>query len=342
MSSLFSVHLLVSLFIAQSSSGSECEVIKKPRLPTPTHKQQHRQSCKKSKARTKLSPLLENSYSPIFKDPSHLPNPSPLTTALATTPTRGVSFNMIPQTSALPHPPPPPSHGTTHTSSFLTTAQSSLPLVPPIPRPTSLFEARVLASTIGGGTGSLIGRQPLLSGSSPTNPTLHYNSFPAVSGLLKTSQQQQQQQFHQVSTPHASQTLLGPISISQLHHSTLPFNPLVPACSTQALQGYNNANMIYNTPGVIPPPGYMPLVMTTPTQAMGTPNYLYTQYGHGMQTMPLDRNTEQRIISSMEKKTLQSVPPWFIFSNNRSEKVCNMRVYGVGYLAPTSYTKYSQ
>lgn len=256
---------------------------------------------------------MENSYSPIFKDTSHLPSPSPLTTAVTTTPTRGVSFNVIPQasTSLSYRPPLLPSHSSAHSSSsFPTTSQSSLPFVPPIPpRPTTLFGARVLASTIGGGNGALVGSRPLLSGTNNPHPVLHYNPFPATSGLFKHSQQQQ---LHQVSTP---QTLL---SLSQLNPSSLPFNPLVSMCTTQPLQGYN-ANVMYNTPGAIPPPSYMPLVnlVTTPTPAMATP----PSYMYNMQMMSPERNTEAGMTGSVEMKALQSVPPWFIFSSNRSDKV---------------------
>ena len=294
----------------QASSGKEFEAFKRQCLPTPTQKHQ-----RKSKARTKLSPLLENSYSPIFKDTSHLP--SPLTTALATTPMMGVPFNVISQASTSPLVPlPQPVHSTSHTSF----SQSSLPPVMLPPHHAPLLGPRVLASTAVSGTGSLVRAQPLLGGSTSTtipHPSLPYN-FPA--GLLK------QQQLQQVSTPHALQTqLLRPLSIPQLHPTSLPFNPLVPGCNTQPLQGYNNNNVICNA---VPPPGYLPLVslvttpttlVPTPTTLMPTPSYLYAPYTNNTQMMPLERSVEG-------KTTLQSVPPWFIFSNNRSEKV-KMDVY---------------
>ena len=59
---------LILLFILQPSSGSDSELpLKRPR------------TMKKSRARTKLSPLLENACSPIAK--TNPPQPSPLVTA---------------------------------------------------------------------------------------------------------------------------------------------------------------------------------------------------------------------------------------------------------------------
>lgn len=59
---------LILLFILQPSSGSDSELpLKRPR------------TMKKSRARTKLSPLLENACSPIAK--ANPPQPSPLVTA---------------------------------------------------------------------------------------------------------------------------------------------------------------------------------------------------------------------------------------------------------------------
>lgn len=290
------------------SSGSECEAMKKPRLPTPTQKppQLQQQSRKKSKARTKLSPLLENSYSPIFKD-GHLP--SPLTNALATTPTRGLPYSVIsnPASSMLSQLP---SQMPTISPSVPTVSQPPRPfLAPPASRPTSLFGAGTIARAPGG---PLLGTQSLLSTSSPT---IQYSPFQGVSGLLNPSKDRLQ-----ISTQPPTQPMVGSISLSQLHQSSLTFNPLAAACGTQAIRGYNSTSAV--TPSNITHPTYVPLVMTTPTQPLPAPSCLYAPYTSNTPIVTLDRTSEQqRLSSSVEKKALQSVPPWFIFSNNRSEKV---------------------
>ena len=303
----------IPLVLLQYSSGSECEAIKRPCLPTPTQKPPplQQQSRKKSKARTKLSPLLENSYSPIFKD-GHLP--SPLTTALATTPTRGLPYGMISHAATSILPQLSSQMATLSSPSAHTVSQPPRSfLAPPTTRPTSLFGA----SAIGRGPGgALWGAQSLLSTSSP-NPMLQYTPFQGVSGLLNPSKER----LH-IPTHRPPQTMVGSISLSQLHPSSLTFNPLATACSTQALRGFNSSSVITATN--ITNPNYMPYVMTTPTQPLPPPSYLYAPYTSHTPMVTLDRSSEQqRLSSSVEKNALQSVPPWFIFStNNRSEKVC--------------------
>ena len=305
-------------FVTQYSSGSDTEAIKKPRLPTPTQKPpqlQPQSSHKKSKARTKLSPLLENSYSPIFKD-GHLP--SPLTTALATTPTRGLSYGIISQAPASILPQVPAQASITPLPSSLpAVSQPPRPfLAPPTSRPTTLFGANAMARGPPPG-GPLLGTQALLGVSSP-NPTLQYHPFQAVPGLINPAAKDRLQlSAHQHTSAHP---MLNSLSLAQLRPSSLAFSSLATAGVSQGVRAYNSSGIF--TPANIAP-GYMPLVMTTPTQPLPAPSCMYAPYTSNPQLVNLDKSTEERKLggSAMDKKTLQSVPPWFIFSDNRSEKV---------------------
>ena len=84
--------LLIFHFFIQTSSGSESDVpVKRPKKTiVPPSQHHHRQ--KRSKARTKLSPLLENACSPIAKTDNHQPSPL-ATTQLITTPTRASTYS---------------------------------------------------------------------------------------------------------------------------------------------------------------------------------------------------------------------------------------------------------
>lgn len=314
----------------QYSSGSDGEAIKKPRVPTPSHKpsqQLQQQSAKKSKARTKLSPLLENSYSPIFKE-GHLP--SPLTTALATTPTRGMSFGMIaPQPTAASVLPQQVSAQT-----VLGTLPSSLPTVSQPPRaflpaaqtsrPTSLFGT----STIGRGSGApMLGPQTLLNVSSPNHP-LPYGAFQSVSGLINPSKDRIQLPPPAAQPPqHSSHPMLNSISLSQLHSNSLTFNPLATACvGTQGMRAYSNngRNGGVFSPANIVHPNYVPLMVNTPTQPLPAPNCLYAPYTSNP-VVQLEKAAEKTRLGSVSDK-IHSVPPRFIFANNRSEKVWHLSV----------------
>ena len=122
----------------------------------------------------------------------------------------------------------------------------------------------------------------------------------------------------------AHQSLLQQQSVLSQLQASLPFNPLASMCNAPALQGYTN--MVSNTPAF---PGYFPLVSgLMPPPPAGT--YLqYNPYSPKLMTFGSSSgggsstDSSGRSTNSLDEggKQIQSVPPWFIFSNNRSEKV---------------------
>lgn len=302
--------ILLFFFLLQASTGSESDTTKRPRLSGPRHK--------KSKARTKLSPLLENACSPISKDSGPLHHPSPLTTALATTPTRGVSeahhHHHHHQVSA-----PNTSHlrvGLAATTSHLVMTPSALPhqalpisSCPPHPGPTYIRGGGFPAAAKQGSTS--LG-QKLLNAATASPITLNRH-FPASSALLPLPPTQ---------IPQPRQNLL-----LQAHHNPLrlqsPFayNPLAAACSNS----FSAHNSI--TAGGIQ--GYFPFVslVAPPTNpAAYLSPYPPDTHFVSMNSSGGDasgRNCSQLVFDEgrRDAKQMKSVPPWFIFSNNRSEKV---------------------
>lgn len=211
----------------------------------------------------------------------------------------------------------------------LGTLPSSLPTVsqppraflpaPQTSRPTSLFGT----STIGRGSGApMLGPQTLLNVSSPNHP-LPYGAFQSVSGLINPSKDRIQ--LPPVAQPpqYSSRPMLNSISLSQLHSNSLTFNPLATACvSTQGMCAYSNnaRNGGVFSPANIVHPNYVPLVVNTPTQPLPAPNCLYAPYTTSNPVIQLEKNTEKMRLGTMSDK-IHSVPPRFIFANNRSEKV---------------------
>ncbi len=115
--------------------------------------------------------------------------------------------------------------------------------------------------------------------------------------------------LHQSFIP-LSQALLQQNALSKLQAS-FPYNPLASMCNGSAF------------------PNYLPYMGLLPSP---TPNYLsYSTYPSGTQFVSFNRgNPETSGVASNSRATinegnrenqLQSVPPWFIFSNNRSQKV---------------------
>ena len=321
----------------QSSSGSESEGVKKPCLHAATS---HR---RKSKARTKLSPLLENACSPISKDPSTQHQPSPLTTALATTPTSGdvttpttdldISTAQPSSSSSAPHlatptsnahlhaPPPPPQQ---QQQAFLGSgllAAGGVGVAPPNTPSQKFLSAAAVAAT------------PI------TRP------FSAVSALLPlpTTQLPPPPQGHQ-------NLLIQQNPLSRLQAS-FPYNPqLVSAtmcAATSPLQRYANTiipstiHSYFPLVGLVAPPPAN--VVAPPPSHHRHPHHhhpaaSYLSYSNPYSTsephlLPMNSSYDgsgrgyggSRSVSMDESrrdsKQMRSVPPWFIFSNNRSEKV---------------------
>lgn len=289
--------VLFCIFVShpQVSSSSESDAVKRPCFRAPHHR------SRKSKARTKLSPLLENACSPISRDT--VPYPSPLAVTLVTTPTRNVAADFSrPQHLAVP--------ATTSSCSGMA-AVVSVPRPSPVPPPLGFLGSNgLLAAGVARGVPS-ISNQKLLSPPAPS-PMVLNRPFPAVSTFLPLS-------TTQFTQPHQNLLIQNPLTRLQ---TPFPYNPLVPVCNSSALQGY--ASIIPNTAGGIPP-SYLPLVglMAPP------PNYLsysnpYISDTHIVAMSSSGSDTSGQACGQGEEGTrrhMGSVPPWFIFSNNRSEKV---------------------
>ncbi len=319
----------------QHSSGSDSDgVIKRPCLHPPSS-----HHLKNSKARTKLSPLLENACSPISKDSSgQQHHPSPLTTALSTTPVKTLAV-VSTASSHQDH-----THHHTHqqalprlssatptvTAPLPYPSSTSLSLPPPHthPHPAFIGSGGLLAAGMAARNSSL--GQQLMSTATPTISLAR--PFPAVSAFLP-----------QMTQPHA---ILH--QNPQLPHlqGAFPYNPLV--SSTAPLRGYGG--IIPQTTPYFPFVGLMAPPPPPPTSylsyAASTP-YLHQQHHHApppssdrhhhaphhhvvaMNNSSYDSSSASLSHSRMvlddssrrDNKQLQSVPPWFIFSNNRSEKV---------------------
>lgn len=274
-------------FPLSQASGSESEAVKRP-----CFRAHH---SRKSKARTKLSPLLENACSPISKD--SVVQPSPLAVTLGTTPTQDAAATV----SRPQHLPVPPA------------TISSVPAVLPVsmPRPSPVAPPPPLGFL---GSGSLLAAgQKLLS-----PPAVLNRPFPAVSAFLPfstapfTTQPQnmllQQNPFGRLQTP-------------------FPYTSLVPACNNSALQGYS---IIPNTAGgmslplvglMAPPPNHPASYLSYSNPYMSDSHLAMS--GGSFSDSSSCRNVGVGDGNARKEaaRHMGSVPPWFIFSNNRSEKV---------------------
>lgn len=282
----------------QASSGSESDAVKRPCLRVPR---------RKTKARTKLSPLLENACSPISKDSSAQLHPSPLTTALVTTPTPEREHVAV----SLSYQQPP-----LNISSAPLGSSISQPNPPPPPHPTFIGNSLLAASV----SRNIPLGQKLLS--TATSPITLTRPFPTAASAIIPFSTTQIAQTHQNLFLQQQQNALSRLQAS------IAYNPLVSVCSNSALQGYGS--IIPNTTAGIQ--GYFPFVsLVAPPNPASYLSYNnpYTTDAHVMSMNSSYNNSRgrgncSRVVldeSRRDSKHMRSVPPWFIFSNNRSEKV---------------------
>lgn len=323
------------------------------------HHHHHHHHHKKSKARTKLSPLLENACSPISKESTPHRQPSPLTTgtSMATTPTRdnmslgGTCQQSVAGTSAPPPPPPPPPPVAApiavppvvalpmSTATMTTTTGARLQ---PISHHPALNRTTTVGLTL---ANPALNQQLLAVAHAPTAAAAavalkfppNLLSLPAQMphhpppprpphGHFLLAQPQQSCAF----PPPAHPQLQAAAAAAPLSYYNSN-NPLVSA-SSPVLQGYS----MVPTAGT--PPGYYPIVNFIPSRNPYIPycspeSYPHHHHHHTQHMMSPHDTSAGRLTAiaanatlseegrQQEKKKLKSVPPWFIFSNNRSEKV---------------------
>ena len=277
--------------------------MKKLKTTPLAHLHQHKR--RKSKARTKLSPLLENACSPIAKA-DHAHQPSPLVTSVtSTTPSRTLSS--------------PPHTQAPSTSSAIIgqlrppmTAESAQLQAPPIAPPTPNYSVSQLTANL------------LLQGQQHHHhhqaSALHHQSMASVFPML------------QKSAPPNQATLLSPQAT--LINPTLgyPFNPIVPTFgSFIPVQSYTTPPVCL--PGFLPGMSfYNPQACTTqpvyPTNLSNSVNFVgntslvgpkYGKWSGSMCSSPQG--------SSSQRSHLQSVPPWFIFSDKRADSKVRGKFY---------------
>ena len=292
------MHLLL-----QASSGSDSEAPVKKLKTTPlAHSHVHKR--RKSKARTKLSPLLENACSPIAK-PDHTHPPSPLVTTVTSTPSQS---DMSP-----PHTQAPSTSGSVIGQLRPPiTAESAQPLpVVPAPNSTTHFS------------------------------TPHHSHL--TKNFLSQAQQHQSQSWHpqqsmagvfpMLQSPIPNQTLLSPQS-TLVNPAALsyPFSPIVTAFGGFVpMQSYGAPPVCI--PGLLPGMSFYnpqtraqsvyPTNLSTSVNFVGNTSLVAPKYGKWSESMcsSLQTNLNQR-------SQLQSVPPWFIFSDKRADsKVRKIHYY---------------
>ena len=292
--------------IPQASSGSDSELPVKKLKTTPlAHTHQHKR--RKSKARTKLSPLLENACSPIAKA-DHTHQPSPLVTSVTSTPSRSISpphsqapstsnaviGQLRPPISAESAQPPAVTHPSSSSTSY--NMQGISPhhahLVTNIPHARSIHHPQQ--------------QQPR---------PLSCQPVPNVFSMLPTS-------------PPNPQSLL-PMQTSLINPALgYPFNPMVTTFGGLIpMQGYAPPVCVPSfLPGM---PFYNPQAQLCTAQSMypsnltGNVNFMgnssqlvapkYGQWNGSMCASPHASS------SSHNNSQLQSVPPWFIFSDKRAD-----------------------
>lgn len=272
--------------------------MKKLKTTPLAHPHQHKR--RKSKARTKLSPLLENACSPIAKA-DHTHQPSPLVTSVTSTmPSQTLSFSPPPHTQA-----PSTSNATIGQLRPLMTAESAQPQAPPIAPPTPSYSASQLAANFVLSQGQQQHHQ--------VNALQHQNIATAVYPMLQKT----------AAIPNQT-TLLSPQAALINPTLSYPFNSIVPAFgSFVPMQSYTTSPVCL--PGILPGISfYNPQVCTTqpmyPTNLSSSVNLMgntplvapkYGKWGGSMCSSPQ--------ASSSQQSHLQSVPPWFIFSDKRAD-----------------------
>lgn len=293
--------------------------------------------CKKSKACTKLSPLLENACSPIEKG-DHTYQPSPLTHALSTMPT-------LPQA---PHPMPPITSDVKATESLATSSSHGNHPVQPAYFPdgssNSILSTAMrtidLSSQVCAPNSQLgAGMQPLNSNSS----SQYIFPAPSLSQTFSLPQPQPQ-----VMIPHMVPTSQSGVTYPMTSLPSL-FKLVDPS------YGYHHMNppmyLPGQYPGLVPPRytsgafcipgnnrtgsgGFVHLQVMPERQpslgAVGNTQYAapssssfvpLTDYGRQRSSFSSYQNNT-RVPDSLFSKNdnkIKSVPPWFIFPNNRPE-----------------------
>ena len=257
--------------------------VKKLKTTPLAHTHQHKR--RKTKARTKLSPLLENACSPIAKA-DHTFQLSPLVTSVTSTPWRAVS---------------PP-----HTQAPSTSSAVIGQIRPPITAESA--QAPPISSYTQGNHTHLAAANLLLS--SPHHQQQQpLQPLSGVIPMLHTS-------THNHLFPQQT-TLINPTL-------SYPFNPIMSAFGGYVpMQNYNTTPVCL--PGYLPGMSfYNPQVYTTqsmyPTNLNSSVNFVGntslvgTSYGKWNGSMSSSPQA-----SSSQKSQLQSVPPWFIFSDKRAD-----------------------
>ena len=258
--------------------------MKKLKTTPLAHPHQHKR--RKTKARTKLSPLLENACSPIAKA-DHTLQPSPLVTSVTSTPSRATS---------------PP-----HTQAPSTSSAVIGQLRPPM----SAESAQA----------------------PPVMPTPSYTAqgvFPHHAHHLAGSLLHQQQShcqpmtggFPLLHTSAPSQPMLSPQAALINPALSYPFNPIMsafggfvpmqsyapPVCLPSFLPGMSFYNPQAQTQTMYP------TNLSTNVNFVGNTSLVAPKYGKWNGSMCSSPQT-----SSSHRTQLQSVPPWFIFSDKRAD-----------------------
>ena len=269
--------------------------MKKLKTTPLAHPHQHKR--RKSKARTKLSPLLENACSPIAKA-DHTHQPSPLVTSVTST-TPSLTLSSLPSHTQAPST----SNDTIGQLRPPMTAESAQPQAPPIAPPTPSYSA----SSIPQLTANLVLSQEQQHQAN----TLQHHSMATVYPMLQKT----------AAVPNQT-TLLSPQATLLNPTLSYPFNPIVPAFGTFVpMQSYTTSPVCL--PGFLPGISsfYNPQTCTTqpvyPTNLSGNVNLMgntslvapkYGKWGGSMCSSPQACSSH-----------LQSVPPWFIFSDKRAD-----------------------
>ena len=262
-------------------------------------------SQRKSKARTKLSPLLENACSPIAKA-DHTHQLSPLVTSVTSTaPSQTLS------------PSPPPHTQAPSTSSAIIgqlrpsmTAESAQPQAPPLALPTPSYSASSIPQLAASLVLSQGQHQPHQANALP------HQSMATVYPMLQKS----------AALPNQT-TLLSPQATLINPALGYPFNPIVPAFgSFVPMQSYATSPVCL--PGFLPGISsfYNPQAHTT--QPVAYPTNLSSSVNLMGNTSPVGPQhskwggsvcSSPQQASSGHQSHLQSVPPWFIFSDKRAD-----------------------
>ena len=288
-------------FSLQTSSGSDSELPVKKLKTTPlAHPHQHKR--RKSKACTKLSPLLENTCSPIAKA-DHTHQPSPLMTSVTSTaPSQTLSLSPPPHTQA-----PSTSIAMIGQLRPSMTVESAQPQAPPIVPPTPSYSA----SSIPQLTANLVlsqGHQQHQANA------LQHQSVATVYPMLQKS----------AAVPNQA-TLLSPQATLINPALSYPFNPIVPAFgSFVPMQSYATSpvclpgflpgiSSFYNPQACTTQPMY-PTNLSSSVNLMGNTSLVAPKYGKWGGSMCSSPQA-----SSSQRSHLQSVPPWFIFSDKRAD-----------------------